>query len=50
MELLTGEVHQYGAALGHSRTRLRTAYNVLLGGVVLSGITFVLCLALGSRP
>lgn len=47
---LTGEVHQYGAALGRSRTRLRTAYNVLLGGVVLSGITFVLCLALGSRP
>jgi hypothetical protein len=47
---LTGEVHQYGAALGRSRSRLRTAYNILLGGVVLSGLTFVICLALGSRP
>jgi hypothetical protein len=47
---LTNELHLHGTALGHARKHLRTAYNVLLGGIVLSGCTFVLCLALGTRP
>lgn len=46
---LTQELHLHGAALARGRKHLRTAYNVLLGGVVLSAVTFGLCLALGAR-
>lgn len=46
---LTEELHLQGAALASSRKYLRTAYNVLLGGIGLSLVTFVLCLLLGAR-
>jgi hypothetical protein len=47
---LAGDLHLHGAALARSHRLLRTAYHVLLGGVVLSAATFALCLLLGTRP
>lgn len=47
---LGNELHLHGAELVKSRRHLRTAYNVLLGGVALTAVTFALCFAFDATP
>ncbi|MBK7861773.1 MAG: hypothetical protein IPJ65_24785 [Archangiaceae bacterium] len=45
---ISEELHLHGAALAKSRRHLRTAYHVLGGGMVLTALTFAVCLVLGN--
>jgi len=47
-EAFAEELHVHGAALEQSKRYLRSGYHVLLGGAVLSAVTFTVCLAFGA--
>jgi hypothetical protein len=48
-ETLSHDLHLLGADLNQRQKHLRTAYNVLLGGVALSTCLFGVCIAFGTR-
>ena len=48
-ETLSSDLHLMGADLTHRQNHLRTAYNVLLGGVAASTCLFAVCVALATR-
>ncbi len=47
-EAFAQELHVHGAVLERARRWLRTAYHVLLGGAVLSALTFAVCFVFGA--